>query len=162
MGTEHPAYYARFASAVRPSSSARPTPAPTTLIVVILVIAGALTRAAHAQPRPEIAGDWATQGLGGVVRLAPCESNTEHLCGRLVWVWDLATVRQGSIGSLMLRDFRWDGGAWRDGRLLNPEDGRTYSGEMRPDGDLLRLRGCAAVVFCQSQVWRRLSSIPRP
>jgi len=44
MGTEHPAYYARFASAARPSSSARHTPAPTTLIVVILVIAFALAR----------------------------------------------------------------------------------------------------------------------
>ncbi len=115
-----------------------------------------------AQPGPEIAGDWATQGLGGIVRLAPCEWNAEHLGGRPIWVWDPATVRKGSIGSLMLPDFRSDGGAWRDARLLNLEDGRTNSGEMRPDGDFLRLRGCAAVVFCQSQVWRRLSSIPRP
>jgi uncharacterized protein (DUF2147 family) len=62
----------------------------------------------------------------------------------------------------MLQGFTWDRGAWRGGRLLNPEDGRMYSGEVRPDGDMLRLQGCAALVFCKSQVWRRLNSIPRP
>jgi hypothetical protein len=39
-----------------------------------------------AQPGGEILGDWATQGLGGVVRLEPCPLNQEPLCGRLIWV----------------------------------------------------------------------------
>jgi sterol desaturase/sphingolipid hydroxylase (fatty acid hydroxylase superfamily)/uncharacterized protein (DUF2147 family) len=161
MGTEHPDYHARFAGVARPfGSSVRKASAPTALVAV-LVASCAWVSEARAQPGAEIVDDWATEGLGGVVRLQPCASNKELLCGRLIWVWDPDTVRPGSIDSLMLQDFAWDRGAWRGGRLLNPEDGRTYSGEVRPDGDVLRLRGCAAVVFCKSQVWRRLSSIPR-
>jgi Delta7-sterol 5-desaturase len=162
MCTEHPDYYARFASVARPSSrSARKSAAPTALLLAVLFAGCALASRARAKPGAEIDGEWATQGLGGVVRLEPCASNKELLCGRLIWVWDPEAVRPGSIGSLMLQDFAWDRGAWRGGRLLNPQDGRTYSGEVRPEGDLLRLKGCAALVFCQSQVWRRLSSIPR-
>ena len=62
---------------------------------------------------------------------------------------------------MILRDFVFERGAWREGSVSNPEDGRTYRGTINLDGDILRLRGCAGP-FCQTQVWRRLNSIPRP
>jgi sterol desaturase/sphingolipid hydroxylase (fatty acid hydroxylase superfamily) len=161
MGTEHPEYYARFAAAAGRNRTAA-APLKSALLALALVLGGAaLPSDARAQTPDEVAGDWATRGLGGIVRLAPCASDRRLLCGRLVWVWDPTEVRAGSIGALMLRNFRWRAEAWRDGTLLNPEDGRTYSGSIRPEGDLLRLRGCAGP-FCQTQVWRRLNSIPRP
>jgi Delta7-sterol 5-desaturase len=116
---------------------------------------------AHAQVSKVIAGDWATPGLGAVVRLTACESNSTQLCGTLTWVWDPAEVKPNSVGGLMLSGFSFERQKWRGGSLRNPEDGKTYSGEIWLDGDVLRLKGCAGI-FCQSQVWRRLSSIPRP
>lgn len=83
------------------------------------------------------------------------------MCGRLTWAWDEAELPHLRIGALMIEGLVWRDGAWRDGRLLNPEDGHTYRGAIRAEGDLLRLRGCAGP-FCQQQTWRRLSSIPRP
>jgi len=87
MGTEHPDYYARFANAAyTPSSSARKASAPVALLIAAVVVACAASGRAHAQPGREIVGEWATQGLGGVVRLEPCPSNQNLLCGRLIWV----------------------------------------------------------------------------
>jgi sterol desaturase/sphingolipid hydroxylase (fatty acid hydroxylase superfamily)/uncharacterized protein (DUF2147 family) len=157
MATEHPDYYARFAAATRkPLLPRGAKSAVATVLFALLLVAQPARAAAPA----DVAGDWATPGLGAVVRLEPC-ADALRLCGRLVWAWDPARVQRGAIGAAMLRDFRWNGDAFSGGALLNPEDGRTYSGSIRPDGDVLRLRGCAGP-FCQTQVWRRLSSIPRP
>ncbi|HYD89674.1 MAG TPA: sterol desaturase family protein [Vitreimonas sp.] len=162
MGTEHPDYYARFAAATRKTCPIRQrAPAKLAATLFALLVVGGVAGSARAAAAPDVGGDWATRGLGGVVRLHPCAADPSLLCGRLLWVWDPAEVRRGAVGALILRDFRWDGEAWRGGAVLNPEDGRTYSGSIRLDGEVLRLRGCAGP-FCQSQAWRRLASIPRP
>lgn len=132
-----------------------------TLVPIVLIFSLALSEPARAATPNDIAGDWATPGLGAVVRLTPCANDRERLCGRLIWAWDPSRVQRGAIGTEMLRNFIWRSDAWSGGEVFNPEDGRTYSGSIRPDGDVLRLRGCAGP-FCQTQVWRRLSSIPRP
>lgn len=161
MGTEHPEYYARFAAATAKTCPVRPRMPATTaavLAAVALVSASAMPARAQAQ---DIHDDWATRGLRGVVRLAPCTPNEATLCGRLIWAWDPTELRPEAVGSLILRDFVREGATWRGGSVLNPEDGRTYTGTIRLEGDMLRLRGCAGP-FCQTQAWRRLSSIPRP
>lgn len=159
MGTEHPDYHAKFAGV-----AGRPL-APKRLAAVTLAVAAALflaTQNARAESPASIAGDWATPGLGAVVRLSPCAGAQDQLCGRLVWVWDVGSVRPNSVGALMLQGAVWRDGAFRDGALLNPEDGRTYRGEIVVrDRTTLRLRGCAGP-FCQAQIWRRLEAIPRP
>lgn len=132
-----------------------------TLAPIVLVFSLAFDEPAHAATPNDVAGDWATPGLGAVVRLAPCADDAQLLCGRLIWAWDPSRVQRGAIGTQMLRDFAWRGDAWVDGEVFNPEDGRTYSGSIRLDGEVLRLLGCAGP-FCQTQVWRRLSAIPRP
>jgi sterol desaturase/sphingolipid hydroxylase (fatty acid hydroxylase superfamily)/uncharacterized protein (DUF2147 family) len=160
MGTEHPEYYARFAAATRKPLLPRGARAPAAVAVVIAALLVSTAPARAATPA-DLADDWATPGLGAVVRLAPCADDASELCGRLIWAWDPARLRRGAMGADMIRDFSWNGAAWSGGTLANPEDGRTYSGSIRLDGDVLRLRGCAGP-FCQSQVWRRLSTIPRP
>ena len=160
MGTEHPDYYARFAAATRKPLLPRDARAP---IAVTIALALCLTVApsARAAAPSTLAGDWATPGLGAVVRLSACADNTHRLCGRLIWAWDPSRIQRGGIGALMLRDFAWSNEAWTGGEVVNPEDGRTYTGSIRLDGEVLRLRGCAGP-FCQTQTWRRLNSIPRP
>jgi Delta7-sterol 5-desaturase len=157
MGTEHPNYYARFEAATRRVCKVRPKGIKTSAVAVVIALALGATDA-RAQER--LHDDWATPGVGGIVRLSPC-ANAALLCGRLIWVWDPQDAGGGAVGSIILNDFAYVNGAWRDGTVTNPEDGRTYRGTIRLDGDLLRLRGCAGP-FCQNQVWRRLSSIPRP
>ncbi len=131
------------------------------LAPIVLAFSFALAQPVRAATPNDVAGDWATPSLGAVVRLAACTNNTQRLCGRLIWAWDPSRVQRGAIGAQMLRDFSWSGDAWTGGEVLNPEDGRTYAGSIRLDGEVLRLRGCAGP-FCQTQAWRRLSAIPRP
>ncbi len=161
MGTEHPEYRARFPAAVRkPLTPALPARAPV-LTTLLLAVASLTLSAFPARAQATLSGDWATPGLGAVVRFEPCAGAARAVCGRVVWAWDEADIRHLRIGELMIEGLVWRDGAWRDGRLHNPEDGRTYRGSIRPEGDLLRLRGCAEP-FCQEQAWRRLGSIPRP
>ena len=167
LGTEHPDYHARFAAAVRKplrprATSSRAAKAAALLLALACGAGVAAPPRAYAQSPAAIAGDWATPGLGAVVRLGACAQAPQSLCGRLVWAWDERSLRPGSVGALMLQDAVWRDGAFRDGALRSPEDGRTYRGSILVEGpDTLRLKGCAGP-FCQSQVWRRLESIPRP
>jgi Delta7-sterol 5-desaturase len=161
MGTEHPDYHARFAGAVRKQKATAPKAIGAATAAALLATA-LLAGDARAQTPAAIAGDWATPALGLVVRLAPCADDATRLCGVTRWAWDPSSLRGGAIGATMLRDARFRDGAFRDGVLVNPEDGRSYRGEIRVESrDVLRLKGCAGP-FCQQQVWRRLSSIPRP
>jgi len=114
-------------------------------------------------PLAAIAGDWATQGYGAVVRMDTCDGRPEQLCGTLIWAWDPAEFRPGAVGSLMIEGARFDGQdrSWQDGRLHNPEDGRTYRGTIvQTTRNTLELKGCAAGIFCQTQIWHRLDSLP--
>ncbi len=172
MGTENPDYLAAFARAVgKPGAQTRK---PGQVIRAGL-LAGAMLlatrvalpdRAAHAQERPvaeamaDIEGLWATQGYGAIVRMHACAGDPSELCGTLVWAWDPAEIKPGAIGMLMLSGGAFSDGEWRKGRLTDPATGRVYSGKIRQDSpNMLDLEGCA-LVFCQSQVWRRLESLP--
>lgn len=83
--TEHPDYYARFAEAVRKPGPAAgrktaqiPKAAAATLVAVALLSA---TPEARAEIPPALVGDWATPGLGAVVRLQACGGAYTQLCG---------------------------------------------------------------------------------
>jgi len=125
---------------------------------------------------PDLRGRWATQGFGSIVEISRCG---DSMCGRIIWLWDAddaagnprrdrhnpdASLRnRGLNGIEILRGFVPAGDAtWRRGRVYNPDDGRTYSGEVRlVDGDTLELTGCALRVFCQTQRWYRLDTLLR-
>ena len=136
--------------------------------IVMSILLGLLTAglsAAVVEPARQdafaaIEGDWATQGYGAVVRMAPCEDDPEALCGDLVWAWEPEEMAPGSIGAEMFSGARFDGERWAGGALRNPEDGRTYRGVItQVSENELKLRGCAAI-FCKTQTWRRLESLP--
>mgnify|MGYP000633948897 CR=1 FL=1 len=56
------------------------------------------------------------------------------------------------LGITILKDLRWDDGAWR-GEVYNPEDGETYRTEVRPAANgSLEVKGCVAF-FCRTRVW---------
>ena len=122
--------------------------------------------------RPDISGRWATQGFGSIVEFRPCAAAPASLCGRIVWLWtpadasgrpradarnpDRALRARPLVGVEIVRGLRQTApGVWADGAVYNPDDGRTYTGEIRLRNGLLELRGCALRIACQTQTWRR-------
>lgn len=157
MGTEHPEYLARFARA----SYCAPSMKPAVVAMLALSLLVAAPSPSQAQTMTAFAGDWAAEGLGGVVRLGPCADDGSKLCGRLLWVWDESRVKKGMVGAEVLKGFVWRDRAWRDGTMLNLEDGKTYKGSIRVGSGSARVSGCGER-WCEKQVWRPLGSIPRP
>ncbi|MBI5716793.1 MAG: DUF2147 domain-containing protein [Burkholderiales bacterium] len=143
--------------------------------VAVLLFATACGSVALGQDkaqRSEIVGRWATQGFGSIVEFRPCAEDKAALCGRILWLWEendasgrLRTDRHNPdselksrslIGIDIVRGLRETAaGTWSGGELYNPDDGRTYTGEIHVKRGTLELRGCALRVFCQTQTWRR-------
>ena len=49
-----------------------------------------------------------------------------------------------------------DDGVWRDGKIYNPENGKTYRSVLKPAGpDTLKVSGCV-FIFCETQTWKRV------
>ena len=139
--------------------------------VIAVALAASLSVHAHAAPGP-VLGDWLTEGGGAKVRIAACPGQAQRLCGTLVWLKqpngaDGAPIRDTAnpdasqrarslVGIAMVRDFKSDGvGRWGDGRIYDPNSGKTYRSRMRlnPDGTL-KVDGCVLVI-CVGQIWTR-------
>ena len=154
MGTEHPEYHARFRAAAKSRRRLDIAgPAISGVLAIGLLVYPKIGQAL------ELSGHWVTQGMGAVVRFEPCEADHRNTCGRLVWAWSEDTRSHLKIGQVMIRDLRWTGKRWENGRLINPENGRTYEGSISRVGrDIIRLKGCAGFL-CATQDWRSLGSI---
>jgi uncharacterized protein (DUF2147 family) len=60
-------------------------------------------------------------------------------------------------GLTMLSGFSGGPDKWRDGKLYNPADGKTYSGTMTlVSGDQLELQGCVIRPLCRTSTWTRI------
>jgi uncharacterized protein (DUF2147 family) len=142
----------------------------STLALIVAVMAAGQN--ASAQSSSALNGNWATRGFGSVVQFRPCASDAATLCGRIIWLWepndergrprvdnhnpDRALRSRSLVGVEIVRGLRETApGAWSEGSLYNPDDGRTYTGTVRMRNGALELRGCALNVFCQTQIWRR-------
>ena len=135
-GTEHPDYAARFAAAVRRGAG-------VASLALALAVLPAVSRA------ETLTGTWATEGLGLVVRFAPCTGQTGAICGHIVHAWDPALP----TGGLMVTAVHAGADGGWTGQLTDPRDGRSYRGTLRYlDADKLELRGCAGPV-CTRRIW---------
>ncbi|HEX5262935.1 MAG TPA: DUF2147 domain-containing protein, partial [Phenylobacterium sp.] len=70
---------------------------------------------------------------------------------------DAALRSRPLIGALIISDFRREApGHWLDGKIYDPDSGKTYKSKMlvAPDGNL-KVSGCV-LMFCQAQTWTRV------
>jgi uncharacterized protein (DUF2147 family) len=116
-------------------------------------------------------GFWLVGNQRSVIEIVPCGENA---CGKIVWLKEpLDKAGQPKTDKLnsdeelrgrslcgieMINKFRRSTpGAWSDGSIYSPRDGKTYSAsmELRDDGTL-KLRGYVLLpLFGKSQVWTR-------
>jgi uncharacterized protein (DUF2147 family) len=119
----------------------------------------------------DITGIWVTQDGEGAIEIRPCG---DQRCGRIAWM----KVPKGPDGKPPtdannpdpnLRARRICGlqiieglkpqadGSWADGRVYNPDNGKTYGMKMRRDGsDTIKAHGYLGFeLLGQTQEWRR-------
>jgi len=131
------------------------------------VLLGAVA-AMGAAPLP-IEGFWQVKSGGGVIELHRCDGDT--LCGRIAASDDLRDKpdirdvknRHPELQTRRLRGldifhgFRGGPDIWTDGRIYNPNDGRTYRGTLRlTSPDKVRVVGCLVYPLCNGQNWTRI------
>jgi sterol desaturase/sphingolipid hydroxylase (fatty acid hydroxylase superfamily) len=175
MGTEYPDYQACVAAIAERARAERKLASAAAKVAALLLLGlavGATAGAAKAQTHSDIVGNWATRGFGSIVQFRPCAGAPETMCGRIVWLWkpnddegqprrdrrnpDHALRSRSLIGIEIVRGMRKnEPGIWSGGSLYNPDDGRTYTGDIRLRRGVLELRGCALGLFCDTQIWRR-------
>jgi uncharacterized protein (DUF2147 family) len=116
-------------------------------------------------------GFWLVENQRSIIEITPCG---ESACGKIVWLKEpLDKTGQPLTDNLnsddelrgrplcgieIINRFRRSApGAWSDGSIYSPREGKTYSAsmELRDDG-ALKLRGYVLLpLFGRSQVWTR-------
>ena len=95
-------------------------------------------------------GTWVRPSNGAEVSFFNCGGK---LCGKVIGKGS----SNAKIGTMIVGGAAKAGANEWKGKLLNPEDGKTYSGVITLVGaDGLNLKGCALGVFCQGETWRRV------
>lgn len=95
-------------------------------------------------------GKWLRPSNGAQVNFYDCGGK---LCGKVV---DKGRSN-ATVGTVILAGATKSGESEWKGSLLNPDDGKTYSGVITLVGDDgLNLKGCALGIFCEGETWRRV------
>lgn len=119
----------------------------------------------------DVSGVWLTVGGKSHVEISNCDG--DKFCGKIVWLKE-PNDKEGNpkkdinnrndnkksrplLGVNLLKDLEKSGdNEWEDGYIYNPEDGETYSSEMKLiDPNTLEVKGCV-LFLCKEQVWARV------
>lgn len=135
----------------------------------LLVLVAMSSTALAADPR----GVWLTEDKDAALTITNCG---DQLCGRIVWL-ERDTDRSGSLrmdrnnpdpaqqtqricGMVVMSGLKPSGPDTWEGYVYNPQDGKTYSGNMTALSDeALKLRAYIGLpIFGRSQIWTRVNS----
>jgi uncharacterized protein (DUF2147 family) len=144
-----------------------------TFIVILLccLLTASGTHSASSDLNP--LGIWSTKGDDSHVKIEKCGAS---LCGTIVWLKDPlgddgkdavdsknpdpSLRAQKLVGLALLSGFEPtdDPSVWKNGRIYNPEDGRTYSCNLTvQDANSLRVRGYVGFsLLGETQIWNRV------
>lgn len=138
----------------------RPTLTACLAGLMIGLAAGPAQAEAPVSAEGAVLGRWLTSDRDGVFQLELCGN---ALCGRLVGMrytgsMPLDVWKRPQCGMSLLSGFHPgdEAGHW-DGRILDPDNGRTYQATVwSPEPDVLKLRGYLLMpMFGETQTWSR-------
>ncbi|MEO1089544.1 MAG: DUF2147 domain-containing protein [Pseudomonadota bacterium] len=111
----------------------------------------------------DIDGVWRTgsndQGAYLQVTMAPCAANAALTCGTITRAFTVQGEDEtyADLGKAIIMDMQSDGaGNFSDGKIWDPENGKTYSSKMTLQGDILDVEGCVGIL-CRGQHWTRVN-----
>jgi len=131
-----------------------------------LILAAVMTLAAAPAFAADAAeGEWLTQAGTAKVRIGPCATRPERMCGLVSWMKtprndtsnpDASLRNRPILGMALIRNFKTSGpGKWTGGKIYDPESGKTYDSKMSVNANgTLKVEGCILMV-CQAQTWKR-------
>ena len=140
------------------------------LILIVILVYPLTSYAASAEGIEELIGVWRTIRHGALVEISDCGNETP--CGTLAWASEtvfkgntqdirnrnLALRERPLLGVPILWGFQSLDGTWQNGRIYNPEDGKTFRANLRLlSADELQVTGCIGP-FCRSQIWTRANT----
>lgn len=119
-----------------------------------------------------VEGLWLTESGTGKVRIGPCPTRPERMCGAISWLKDPADAKATDtnnpkpalktrpiLGLPMIRDFKAAApGRWTSGKIYDPNTGKTYDSKISVNGNgTLKVEGyCRRSTTCWS--WRCVRS----
>ena len=141
------------------------------------IIAGYMLTGVSIAAAAEPTGVWITEGGRSLINIADCspEGSPRVLCSKIIWLKEpfnkegepLRDKRNKNsrlrsrpiLGMPILMNLRQaQKGVW-DGRVYNPEDGKTYRAQIITENRRkLTVKGCAKVLFnwvCRTRTWKR-------
>ncbi len=107
-----------------------------------------------------VASEWRNPSNSVHIRITPCG---DRVCGTVIWASDKAKAdaRKGGtdklVGANLFREFHEVAPGKYKGRVFVPDMNRTFSGQMRIEGDSMIGKGCVLGFICKSQTWTRIS-----
>jgi len=120
--------------------------------------------AARADATDQIFGECWTPRFNARVVIYDCGNEA---CGKITWLWeetpqDIAD-KKPLVGRAIFSVLkRLASNKWGDGRIYNPEDGRSYASNIALlTTNTLEVNGCV-MLFCKRQVWRRFDAAQCP
>lgn len=136
--------------------------------LLLAVIFLAAPMASVADPH-DIYGLWLSEARDGHIEITDCGDGTP--CGTLVWVdmdkaptdrdernRDASLRARPLIGVPVVWGYEHGEHGWKDGRIYNPEDGKTFRSSVRRLGDgTLSVKGCLGPL-CRTNIWTPVSA----
>ncbi len=119
----------------------------------------------------KVVGVWLTQNKDGKIEIY--KSGNQYF-GKLVWGKDLyekdgKTLKKDIhnpdkklqsrtlLNLVLLTGFNYKDDYWQDGKIYDPESGKTYSSEIKLEGGKLKLTGYIGItLFGRTEVWERV------
>jgi uncharacterized protein (DUF2147 family) len=118
-------------------------------------------------------GTWTVPERTFVVRVDRCGTN---LCGRIVGLKEptyangekkidrhneKASLRSRPLMGLgLFLNMRPAGENMWKGAIYNPDDGKTYGATLSVDGNVMKVQGCVAGIFCKTLRFTRVARVP--
>jgi uncharacterized protein (DUF2147 family) len=138
------------------------------LIAAFVVFIGVSGVTAQSTAPDAIVGTWWSPKKDARIELF---KSGPKLMGKIAWVLperrddldvnnpDKALRDKKIVGSVIFKDFTFEGGKWTHGKVYDPDSGKTYSASMRlVDSDTLSIHGYLVIpLLGRSEIFKRFS-----